>query len=104
PWGNLQLLGGRSQGSSRPSRTGHEKPPGTLPVQVEALPGEAGGEVWQSSAASQFGLDREVEIGLVKPAAGIGGALPALQRDGANVVTLLVIENLEVSLTEVGTH
>src|SRR5205807_201043 len=54
-----------------------------------------------SRAAGQLGPDGDVQISLVEPAAGVGGAVPALQRDGADVVALLVVEDLEVGGDEV---
>src|SRR5262249_44000607 len=41
---------------------------------------------------------------LVHPAAGIRSAMPALQRDGADLLAFLVVEDLEVSLNEAGPH
>src|SRR5438067_13001685 len=55
-----------------------------------------------SSAAGQLHPYGNVEIGLVHPPAGIGSAVPALQRDGANVVALFVIEHFKEGVLEAG--
>src|SRR5262249_34765281 len=52
----------------------------------------------------QLGLDRDGQVGLVQPAPGVGGAVPALQRDGADVLALLVVEHLEEGRREVAAH
>src|SRR5205823_2950950 len=53
-----------------------------------------------SRGAGELGADGDGEVGLMEPAAGVGGALPALQRDGADVVALLVVEQVEVGVGE----
>ena len=40
----------------------------------------------------EFGFDGNDEIGLVHPAAGVGSAVPALQRDRADVVAFFFVE------------
>src|SRR5262249_27360140 len=55
-----------------------------------------------SRAAGELGLDGDGQIGLVEPAAGVGGAVPALQGDGAHVVAFFLVEDLEERLAEVG--
>src|SRR5262245_45261392 len=56
----------------------------------------------RSGALGQLGLDGDVQVGLVEPAAGVGGAVPALEGDRADVLALLVVEDVEVGLREVG--
>src|SRR4051794_40223425 len=56
----------------------------------------------RSGAAGQLGLDGNVQVGLVQPAAGVRRPVPALQGDGADVVAFLVVEDLEKRLGEVG--
>src|SRR5262245_9588619 len=51
-----------------------------------------------SGAAQHLGGRWDCQIGLVHPAAGIRRAMPALQRNRADVVALLVVENFEECL------
>src|ERR1700722_6957634 len=58
----------------------------------------------RSSAAGQFCLDGDVQVGLMHPPAGVRRAVPALQRDGTHVVAFFVVENLEKGRREVGAY
>src|SRR5207245_11007538 len=57
-----------------------------------------------SSAARQLHSYGNVEIGLVHPPAGIGSAVPALQRDVANVVPLFLIKHFKEGVLEAGAN
>src|SRR5262249_27655500 len=61
--------------------------------------------VWpgvSSGALRDLGGGGDVERGLVDPAARVRGAVPALERDGAGPLALLVVEHLEVGGGEAG--
>src|SRR5262249_47761958 len=58
----------------------------------------------RSAGAGELGAGGDGQVGLVHPPAGVGGAVPALQRDRADVVALLVVEHFKVRLGEAGAH
>src|SRR5262245_32058454 len=78
--------------SAAPALNGHETTAGTLPRSERktwrhswnSRPGYARG----SRAPGQLGLHRDGQVGLVQPAPGVGGAVPALQGDRADVLAL----------------
>src|SRR5262249_35036769 len=103
-WAEISPPPIRPPGAATPrrrSRNGTRNDPGPAPF----CPRERGrgSRRWPASgAAGQFGLHRDGEVALVLPAAGVGGAVPALQRNRPDVLALLVVEHLEVRLPEVG--
>src|SRR5207247_982373 len=46
----------------------------------------------------------QVECGLLHPAAGVGGTVPAFQADALDVFALLVVEQIEVRSGEASSH
>src|SRR5579875_3425433 len=51
-----------------------------------------------SRAAGQFCLDGDSEVGLMHPTAGVRSAVPALQRNRTNTITLFVVKDFEEGL------
>src|SRR5262249_30206912 len=56
----------------------------------------------RSGALRQFGSCRDDQSGLLNPAAGIGGPVPALKGNAADVVSFLVVQYFKIGLRETG--